>query len=130
MRNVGYKLDELTKFATQGAELGSFIAVFSINEKVWQSLGEDVQKAMLQAGEEMSRRMGQVLDQEEEKLVEEFATKTGMKFHEVTPEEKPRWQEKVAPVADRWVKETNAKKVAVPAEQVLEEMRKVVSELQ
>jgi TRAP-type C4-dicarboxylate transport system substrate-binding protein len=60
---VSYNLGGLAKSVTQGESFGSSVLTYSISEAKWQSLPANVQKAMLEAGDEATRRSCQTLDQ-------------------------------------------------------------------
>lgn len=122
-----YKLDELIKFSTRGAAIASFVATLSINENVWQNLPQEIQKAMLQAGEEVAISFGISQDNDINKLIQQFVEKRGLKVHDLTPEEKKIWSQTVAPVEQIWVKNMNAK--GLPGQQVLDERKKITEEI-
>ena len=122
-----YKLHELVKFATRGLSIASFVATLSINENVWQNLPQDIQKAMLQAGEEVAVSFGITQDTDIDKLVQQFVKEKGLKFHDVTAEEKKIWSQAVAPVEQIWVDKMKAK--GLPGQQVLDERKKITEEV-
>lgn len=59
-----YKLDGLVKYATLDESLGAVVVNFVISEARWKKLPESVQKAMMDAGEETTRRLCTALDQD------------------------------------------------------------------
>jgi len=59
-----YKLDSLVKYATIDESLGAVVVNFVISEARWKKLPENVQKAMMDAGEETTRRLCTALDQD------------------------------------------------------------------
>ncbi len=122
-----YKLHELVKFATRGLSIASFVATLSINENVWQNLPQDIQKAMLQAGEEVAVSFGITQDTDIDKLVQQFVKEKGLKVHDVTAEEKKIWSQAVAPVEQIWVDKMKAK--GLPGQQVLDERKKITGEV-
>lgn len=123
-----YKLDELVKYSTRGTSIGSFVATLSINENVWQKLPPDVQKAMLQAGEEVAKSFGIAQDTDISKLVQEFVEKRGLKVHDLTPDEQKIWTQAMAPVEQIWVK--NMKSKGLPGQEVLDERKRITQEIQ
>jgi len=123
-----YKLHELVKFSTRGTAIGSFVATLSINENVWQNLPQDIQKAMLQAGEEVAKSFGISQDTDINKLVQQFVEKQGLKVHDLTPDEQKIWSQTMLPVEQLWVDQMKAK--GLPGQQVLDERKKITQEIQ
>lgn len=68
--------DEILKFGVY-PHIGSVIHGININEKVWQSLPKNVQKAMLQAGQEVMKETGHKYLAEDLKFQKEFISKGG-----------------------------------------------------
>lgn len=60
---VSYDLGGLAKAVTVGESFGSSVLTYSISEAKWQSLPPNVQKAMMEAGEEATRHSCQMMDQ-------------------------------------------------------------------
>lgn len=121
-----YKMDELMKFGTVGANLGSFAGTYCINEQVWQKLPEDLREALKKAGEETTKLMGEVYDQEEEGVIKD-AEAIGIKMYRLTPEDQDTWAEKLEPVWTDWAERQN--KNGLPGTQIVEELRKILDEL-
>ncbi|MBX6378597.1 MAG: TRAP transporter substrate-binding protein DctP [Clostridia bacterium] len=118
-----YKIDELVKHATYGAGVASFTVTYSINEKTWEKLPQDVKDAMQKAADEVIPRVVQSIDEDTEKLVSEFEAK-GIKVYRLSDEERARWRQAVAPVWDQWVKDMEAK--GLPGQQVREAFEKAL----
>lgn len=118
-----YKVDELLKFGTVGANLGSFVAVYSVNENVWQRLPDDIKKAMQKAGWETTEHLAQVFDSETEKLNQEFASR-GIKLYRLTPEQQREWAAALRPVWVEWAKALEAK--SLPSQEVIAEFEKLL----
>ena len=94
--------DELLKY-TVSPHIGTVIQSININEKVWGKLPESVQKAMIQAGEEIIEPIGQVYEDEADKFYEEFAAKGGI-IAELTQEEKLQWDTETIKFTEEWLK--------------------------
>lgn len=121
-----YKVDELEKYHTYGLALGGYPVAYVINEGAWKKLPEDLQKAILKAGEEASKHAGEVFDQEEQKLIKEFEQK-GMKIRYITPEEKEKWLAPLKGIEQEWIDEMEKK--GLPGKKVYEEFHKLCQEL-
>lgn len=121
-----YKVQELLKYTTQGASVGTFVGVYVVNQSVWDSLPQDVQKAMLQAGEETSKHLAEVLDKQANDFMKEFE-QGGLKVYKLSPKEHQQWVERMAPVEEEWVKKIGSSGgTSEFAKQVLDERKKVL----
>lgn len=121
-----YKVQELLKYTTLGASVGSFVGVYCVNEGVWKSLPENVQKAMIQAGEETSKHLAEVLDKQAQDLLQEFE-KGGIKVYKLSAGDQKQWLELVSPVEKDWVKKMESSGATV-AGQVLTERKQLVDQ--
>lgn len=104
----GYRLNELEKYHTYGASFGGYPNVYAINEDTWQSLPEDIQNAILQAGEDTVKHGAGVIDESQETFAKKFEEE-GMEIYRLTPEEQKQWREKVMPIKDIWIKDMEEK---------------------
>lgn len=100
-----YKIDELAKFATNGSNVGSLGFTLSINEKLWQTLSPDIQKAMIEAGDFASANIGKAMDSNRAQQLKDATAKYGMKVYLLTPDEKKKWVQAMALVQDDWIKQ-------------------------
>ena len=100
---------DLLKY-TVSPHIGTVIQNININEKKWNKLPEKVQKAMIQAGEELIEPIGAVYEVENEKFYSEFIANGG-KVAELTEEEKKQWEEITSKFTEDWLKkhESDAK---------------------
>ncbi|SHJ79748.1 TRAP transporter substrate-binding protein [Desulfofundulus thermosubterraneus] len=121
-----YKVDELEKYHTFGLALGGYPVAYVINENSWKKMPEDIQKAILQAGEEASKHAGQVFDQEEQKYIKDFEQK-GIKIHYITAEEKAKWLAPLKGIEQEWIDEMEKK--GLPGKKVYEEFHKLCQEI-
>ncbi|MQL51764.1 hypothetical protein GFC01_05705 [Desulfofundulus thermobenzoicus] len=117
-----YRANELEKYHTFGAALGGYPAAYVINEKAWQKLPEDVQKALIQAGDEASKHAGEVFDAEQEKLAKEFEQQ-GMTIYRLTDADREVWRKPLQGLEKEWIDEMEGK--GLPGKQVYEEFHKL-----
>jgi TRAP-type C4-dicarboxylate transport system substrate-binding protein len=115
---AAYKLNEVAKFATRGASLGSTIAGFAISETNWQKLPADVQAAITKASLEFMERISIYQDEHNEDAREKME-KTGLKSLEISAAEQEKIQEALKPAIDKWANDLEAR--GVPAKQVVAE---------
>lgn len=97
-----YAWDELTKYATKDLGLGSHPLFLTINEMVYQDLPEDVQKAIMQAGEEMSVRVSEAHNNETEGIYENWI-KDGITVYELTEQDKKQWKNVYEEIEDQFI---------------------------
>jgi TRAP-type C4-dicarboxylate transport system substrate-binding protein len=112
----GYKLQELVKFTTTNVNLGMFPITYVINESRWKSLPEDVQQAMLQAGDEAVAFESAIYRKREEALFKEFERRR-VTAYELSSAEIARWSKKLDPIKQAWV--ADLEKSGKPASKVL-----------
>lgn len=67
---IAYDFTRVVKYATIGENFGSFVGTYSISEAKWQKLPANVQKTMLELGEQAVQRACQLMDKNEEALFE------------------------------------------------------------
>lgn len=114
-----YGLEEAARYSTGGAQLGNFTTTYSINERVWRELPDDIQEALLEAGEDTTRNLSAALDQENidsRRQMEEG----GMQFYNLSASEQRQWQEAVQPVQETWV--GDMQDIGLPGEEALQAM--------
>jgi TRAP-type C4-dicarboxylate transport system substrate-binding protein len=98
-----FGLGELIKFGTQGVSFGAGSCGFIINENVWQSLPEDVQKAFQKAATEVADSGSQADDDQNVKIIGEWS-KT-MEIKTLSDSEKKAWTKIYDEFNAEWVKE-------------------------
>ncbi|MFB5284164.1 TRAP transporter substrate-binding protein DctP [Peribacillus sp. Hz7] len=109
---------DLLKYATF-PHIGTAIHGLVVNEKVWNGLPKDVQKAMKEAGQELIEQSGEKYDQDTEAFNKEFS-KTGT-IVELTDEEKGKWEKVTEEFTEKWLKEQGSKDF--PYEEVLKQYK-------
>jgi len=100
---LDYKLDPLVKYATVGENFGSFIAAYAISEKRWKTLPADVQQAMLQAGEETTRRTCEMADKDIAPNLKKLE-KQGVTLVTFPDAERQRLKTLLEPIAADWAR--------------------------
>jgi TRAP-type C4-dicarboxylate transport system substrate-binding protein len=102
------KLQDMTKFQIEGANrvrFGTTTFQVSMNQKRWDSLPADVQKAFTdQSGEAWVREVGQIWTKSEDVGIG-LALKAGNKHIQLTDAELAVFRAKLEPVVQRWIDE-------------------------
>src|SRR5690625_1063562 len=96
-----YKLDEILDAVTDNASFGSFALTVVINKDVFDDLPENIQEAMLEAGEETADHVSKWMDENEGKIAQEFKDE-GITIYSLSEEMQANWRDKLAGVADKW----------------------------
>ncbi len=113
--------ENVLKYSTVGAQIGSFAAIGAISDKVWDKLPQNVRDAMLQAGNETWRNFCGKEDASSDKIRKELEQKYGWVVHDLTPTEKDEWRKTFQPVQDVWARDLD--KSGKPGTQVLQAFR-------
>ena len=103
-----FKLEQIFKFAVDGAQLGSGSVVYAISTKSWQGLPEDVRKAMREAGLIAQSHLCRAQEAAEVSARERIAKENGIKVFKLPADEAAIWQQRVSGVTDAWAKELDA----------------------
>ncbi|SEI90923.1 TRAP-type C4-dicarboxylate transport system, substrate-binding protein [Bhargavaea ginsengi] len=120
-----YQIESIAKHSTKGANLGSFTVIYSINEKLYQTLPENVKEAMAQAGDETVEYLSKFLDEKDNELAEKFSDK--VEIYELSEEESAEWDTALEPVWDRWAE--SLEKRGINANEAIEKYRSIQEEL-
>jgi len=94
------------------------IGMTGITEKNWQKIPADVQQAMIQADKEVTEAILKYQEKETQNIISDFE-KGGMTINRLPADEKARWDQKLAPLIDEWVKAKG-----LPGKQVLDSYKK------
>jgi len=122
----GYRLNELEKYHTLGARMGGFPWPYLVNEKKWQKIPGDIQKALLAAAKDYNTYLSEHWDQESLKLAEEFE-KEGMTFYRITSTDRARWDAPLKGIDEIWIQDMEKK--GLPGKKVFMEFKKICQEV-
>ena len=95
--------------------LGTAIHGIVINESVWQGLPEDIQKAMMDAGQEIVKSSGEKYDVDTDEFNNEFGKDASI--IELSEEEKRAWEEEFNQFSEKWL--NDHKSDGLPYEEIL-----------
>ena len=98
---VAYDWGGLVKYATVGENFGSFLVTYLISEAKWKELTPTVQKALLAAGEETTRRACEQLQSDEE-IDKEKLRAQGLTLVKLAPAAHDGLGKQLAAVSDDW----------------------------
>lgn len=103
---VDYGMDELVKYGTSGVAFGGTAVGLVVNEKVFQGLPENVQEALVQAGDEITESNARFFDEYNIEVNDQFR-EAGIEVYELSDAEKAEWQKFYDKVGGEWLKEQN-----------------------
>lgn len=119
-----YQIDTLVKYVTENSNFGGFAVTYCINEEIWQSLPQDVQEAMIIAGEETNKHLSSTLDAlvaiDREEMI-----KKGIEYINMDAENLEKFNQTIELVWEQWAEELDARNL--PATMVKEAFKKALS---
>ncbi|MFC3230220.1 TRAP transporter substrate-binding protein DctP [Marinibaculum pumilum] len=115
-----YDLQKLSEYATVGGAFGSSVTFYGISRRVWDQLSPEVQQAMLQAGEKVTRSACEKIDRDNEEALQRLEAQ-GTTLVRLTSEQQAQMQRLYAPVAEDWVRSLEER--GKPAAEVLRRFR-------
>lgn len=98
---ASYGLDKLVKHATDGVSFGSFIVAYSISERAWAKLPDDVKKAMEEASEAIEPKVCADVDKEQQQTRKQL-NDAGVTFDPIPDATKAQMKDKLKGVAKEW----------------------------
>jgi TRAP-type C4-dicarboxylate transport system substrate-binding protein len=104
----GYRVNELEKYHTFGLRMGGYPALWTINEKKWQKIPEDLRKALLKVSEEFSDYSANSWDEEQVNLVQQFE-KEGMVIYRPAREDRAKWEAPLKGIEEIWIQDMEKK---------------------
>ena len=123
---ASYKLQEVFKYATRGANVTGFVMAYAVNGKTWRALPEDIKKIFLEVGLEQTRKFGKAADRKSTELYAQYE-KAGMQVSVLNPQEQDAWAQATVSAEKQWV--DGLEKRRLPGKRVLEEFKKTMSAL-
>jgi TRAP-type C4-dicarboxylate transport system substrate-binding protein len=107
-----FKHAEVTKCITVPPVSFCNTQLTSMNLEKWNSLPEDIQKVFAEVSLEMTEKIARTWWYIDIKAQEYFLTLgEGRELIEIPAEEKPKWDEALAPLVDTYIKENEAKSI-------------------
>lgn len=119
-----YKLEEVINYSTLGARLGSFTMTYSIGERSFARLPEDLQAIVVEAGRKATDSLCEALDRENAASIDEMKN-AGVEFFAIDEAGREEWVNAISPVQDMWVNDMES--INLPGSQVLEEYKNAIA---
>lgn len=98
---VAYGADKLVKYSTDSTGFGSFVVAYSISDAAWSKLTPEVQKAMVDAAEELVSAGCKAVEASEAETKAKLEG-TGVKFEALQPEPKAKFGALMKGVGKSW----------------------------
>lgn len=115
-----YGMEAFLDWGTQGQNFGSFVATYVISQNKWDSLPEDVQQAMTEIGEELTREGCQIADQQNVEVKQKIAD-AGVTFVDLPAADSKKLAEILATVGSEWAAQLDSQ--GKPGTEILEAFR-------
>jgi len=121
-----YKLNEVVKHGTVGANTGYANVIYAVNEAVWNSWPADVRDAMTKAAEEIQPRAWADLDKATQDSINAFRG-AGVTITDVSKTAaRKEWVDALRPVREQWAASMKSRGLAGP--EVLEAWDRALAE--
>jgi TRAP-type C4-dicarboxylate transport system substrate-binding protein len=98
---VAYGADKLVKFSTDGMGFASFVVAYSISDNVWKKLSPEIQKAMIDAADELIPSACQQVQKSDDEVKKSMEAQ-GVKFETLTPDSKAKFKDLMKGVNKAW----------------------------
>lgn len=118
----GQKLNEVVKFGTFGAPLGSFTNLYCINQRVWETLPKFAQEVLTKAGTETMDRLNEALAFREKELVSKWEATGVMTVKHLTDAEQKRLFSVLQPVQEKWAADMERR--GLPGNEILAQFKR------
>ncbi|MEX0408859.1 TRAP transporter substrate-binding protein DctP [Aquibium sp. LZ166] len=115
-----YGMEAFLDWGTQGLNFGSFVATYVISTDKWNSLPEDVQQAMTEIGEELTREGCEAADAGNMEVKQQIAD-AGVTFVDLPPEDVEKLGEILSTVGSEWAAQLDSQ--GKPGSDILEAFR-------
>ncbi|WP_137163946.1 TRAP transporter substrate-binding protein DctP [Pseudomonas asiatica] len=103
-----YNLEDLTRYAVDGVNLGGGVIAFAISQQAWAKLPVDIQSVMTQAAQATQETFCQGLDEDDQKIRDDMVKHHGHQVARLTPAQINLWNSKLAQVVSAWLKDMQA----------------------
>lgn len=106
-----YKLDEVLEAVSTNGSFGTFGMIYVIDDDVLAGLPEELQDALMQAGDEAAEAFADWVDGNERRVAEKFAA-AGIETYEIPQEVVETWNAALVSVADTWAERLDGRGMA------------------
>lgn len=98
---IAYGTDKLVKYSTDGIGFGSFIVAYSISDTAWKKLSPDVQKAMIDAAEQIIPSACEQIHKADDETRRKLEA-SGIRFETLRPDTRDKFMNLLKGVAKNW----------------------------
>ena len=115
-----FKYAEMCKYVTMlNGPVYPFAVVMNWNS--WNKLPQDIQKVMDDLGKEQSEWTGKYMDDHVNESLDWSKKTHNIEIIELSPGEKAKWDAKLAPITDKWIKDASEK--GLPAKEIVADIQ-------
>lgn len=123
---IGSSWTDMGKYLTNVDVISPLSACGAINLDYWNKLPDDIQQIMIDVGQEHKAKLVEIRDQEIKEAYKLMESK-GIKFFDLSAEEKAKWISQSPDFLNVWAKEMDAK--GVPGTEFAKRYTEVMAEL-
>lgn len=113
-----YSLEEVIEYSTDGANLGSFTATYSVSNSAWAAMTPEQQELLMEAStvaqHSVCNEINRTMDESKQAMRD-----AGVQMFEISDADRPEWEALAAPVRESWV--TDLESINLPAQKVLDD---------
>jgi len=120
---MSHHLEEVTKYATDGVQLGNGALFYFMSKEKFESFSPEIQQIILEAGAKFSDAVAQRYDEVTKQNQQKYA-EAGGTIYTLTEEDKKAWEEALASAAELWIQKMESKGID-NAREVYDEMQRV-----
>lgn len=115
-----YGMETFLDWGTQGMNFGSFVATYVIRQEKWDSLPEDVQQAITEIGEDLTREGCETADRQNLEVKQQIA-EAGVTFVDLPAGDVEKLNQILSTVGSEWAEQLDAQ--GKPGTEILEAFR-------
>lgn len=116
---VPYNLQEVVEYATVGAPIGNFTAIYAMNQTAYEGLSQEVQDAIVEASAATNQHVCEEIEKQNSEA-NDLISDAGVELYELDEDEETAWLEQVEPVIEKWADDTDGHDVVESFEAQLE----------
>ncbi len=122
----GWKQGEVIEYVVDTSAIGYTTAMFVVmNLDAWNNLPEDIQQIITETSDEWVVKHGEAWDVADEEG-REFVKELGHTFITLSEEQQQKWKEKVSPILEEYVK--NTEEQGLPGKEFLNDIQEKLSQ--
>lgn len=120
-----FKVEEVTDYATSGANFGSAAVAWVMSEGKWNELSEEIRNILKKAGVEATNNLAKAVAEEEGQYEKEWETK-GKHVYKLNAKDQEEWRNTLIKTEEVWVKDMQ--KMGLDGARALKEFKSAIED--